>query len=142
MPKRKATSGAPAEAGPVAVPLPSQETAKSPSAIRFPVLVISSFLLSFAGHHFASNFTEGDLAAVSRSTNEWSHIAGFLGGRVVELGLGWWGQYDGRSLEASGFRAELTIRRRRYGIFDIALTLAILPASQDLLWYPPHDYPQ
>ena len=135
MVKRRVAASAPADgvAKPVAVPIPSENAAGRPSAIRFPILVISSFALSWAAHELSSNFAEGDLAAVSRSTNEWAHIAGYLGGRVVELGLGWWGRYDGMLLRTQGYYGRLIISRRRHGILDVALTHALLPAPQDFL---------
>lgn len=96
MPKRKVATSAPTEVKPVAVPLPAQTVSGSPSTFRFIILVLSSFALSVAARTFSSYFVEGDLAGVTRTIDDWPQISGFLGGRAVELALGWWGKYDGR----------------------------------------------
>ena len=98
MPKRKAVTSAPTEVAPVEVPPPAQSKTQKPSAIRFIVLVLSSFALSVAARTFSSYFVEGDLAGVTRTVDDWPQISGFLGGRAVELALGWWGQYDGMAI--------------------------------------------
>ena len=98
MPKRKAAASAPTEIEPTAVPLPAQTTSENPSTLRYLVLVFSSFALSVAARTFSSYFVEGDLASVTRTIDDWPQISGFLGGRAVELALGWWGRYDGKAM--------------------------------------------
>lgn len=96
MPKRKqspAVSSAPA----VSVPANLQSSKRS-LAFRFPVLVAVSLSLSSLLYSFASGFTAGDLSSVSRSPSDWWEIAGLLGWKTAELGVGWWGDYDGKPL--------------------------------------------
>ncbi|KAL8796769.1 MAG: hypothetical protein Q9195_000852 [Heterodermia aff. obscurata] len=98
MPKRKAAASAPTETEPKVIPLPAQTTPENPSTLRYLILVFSSFALSVAARTFSSYFVEGDLASVTRTIDDWPQISGFLGGRAVELALGWWGRYDGRAM--------------------------------------------
>ena len=98
MPKRKAAASAPTEIEPTVVPLPAQTISENSSTLRYLILVLSSFALSVAARTFSSYFVEGDLASVTRTIDDWPQISGFLGGRAVELALGWWGRYDGRAM--------------------------------------------
>lgn len=69
-------------------------TSKLPAAMRFPLLVMLSLSLSSLLYSFSSDYMAGDLATVSRSLNKWSEVAELIGWRTVELGIGWWGEYD------------------------------------------------
>ena len=69
-------------------------TSKLPVALRFPLLVILSLSLSSLLYSVASDYTAGDLATVSRSLNKWSEVGELIGWRTVELGIGWWAEYD------------------------------------------------
>jgi hypothetical protein len=47
---------------------------KLPRPLRFPLLVILSLSLSSLLYSFAAQYTAGELAAVSRSLNEWWEV--------------------------------------------------------------------
>ena len=66
-----------------------------PSAIRFPVLVLISLVISSAGFSALSPFLAGDLSSVSGRVEEWWQIVGVIGWKATELAVGWWGEYDG-----------------------------------------------
>lgn len=86
-----------ANASAEAVPVPPlQQPSKIPNALRFPILVITSMALSSALYTGASQLGTGDLATVMKRRDQWWEIFGLLGWKAVELGIGWWGQYDGR----------------------------------------------
>lgn len=93
MPSRKDMSH-----GAVAIPRsPSVAPSSSlPGSLRFPLLVILSLTLSASLYTFAADFSVGELAGISRSLNEWWEVVGLLGWRTTELGIGWWGEYDGQ----------------------------------------------
>lgn len=93
MVRRKQMAEASAEAVPVP---PLQQPSKIPNALRFPILVLMSMALSSALYAGASNFGTGDLATVMRRRDQWWEITGLLAWKAVELGIGWWGEYDGR----------------------------------------------
>lgn len=85
--------------GEVAVPEqpPPVPTSQLPSPLRFPLLVTLSLSLSSLLYSFSSDYTAGDLATVSRSLNEWSEVVGLIAWRTIELGIGWWGEFDSES---------------------------------------------
>ncbi|KAL9028519.1 MAG: hypothetical protein Q9196_003127 [Gyalolechia fulgens] len=56
-------------------------------------MVVSSALYSVA-----SQYGTGDLATVTQRRDEWWEIAGLLTLKATELGIGWWGEYDGWDL--------------------------------------------
>jgi hypothetical protein len=58
-------------------------------------LSLSSFLYSLA-----APVIESDLASVSRRTEGWGELLALFGWKTFELGLGWWGGYDGYDLAA------------------------------------------
>jgi len=76
-------------------------TSQLPAALRFPLLVTLSLTLSSLLYSFSSDFTAGDLATVSRSLNKWSEVGGLLAWKTIELGVGWWGEYDSKTFNAS-----------------------------------------
>ena len=80
-----------------ASPPPVAQQSMIPTQLRFPLVVISNLALSALCYSFSSEFAAGDLSSVSRSINEWSQVGGLLFCRVLELALGWWGNYDSMS---------------------------------------------
>jgi hypothetical protein len=68
-----------------------------PNWLRFPLLVITSFSFSTVLLGLTSRFMRGELKAISRSLNEDWQVAAGLGWRVVELAVGWFGEYDGKT---------------------------------------------
>jgi len=62
--------------------------------------VILSLTLSSLLYSFVAEYTEGDLASVSRSLGAWWEVGALVGWRTFELGLGWFGDYDGYDLAA------------------------------------------
>lgn len=65
---------------------------------KFPLCVLLSLTISAACFSFMANFSSvnRDLAAVSRSLNaDWA-VTSVLALRIVELAVGWLGDYDGK----------------------------------------------
>ncbi|KAI4177094.1 MAG: hypothetical protein LQ343_000576 [Gyalolechia ehrenbergii] len=54
--------------------------------------------VSSALYSVASQYGTGDLATVMQRRDEWWEIAGLLAWKATELGIGWWGEYDGWDL--------------------------------------------
>lgn len=78
--------------------LPSR-TSKIPGPLRFPALVTLSLVLSSVLYSIAARYLfVGDLGSVSRRLTEWWEVIGLVGWRAVELGIGWWSNYDGEIL--------------------------------------------
>ena len=67
--------------------------------LRFPLAVLLNLTISALLYSVTSDFRAGDLSSVSRSVNEWWEVAGLLGGKIVELAIGWYGDYDRKSLK-------------------------------------------
>lgn len=65
-----------------------------PAELRFPLLVVFTFGLSSFLYTLASPYTRGDLSTVSGYRDAWWEVAGLLGWRVAELGVGWWAGFD------------------------------------------------
>jgi hypothetical protein len=81
-------------AGTAPAPLPAS---KLPTAMRFPLLVILSLALTTLGNLFLSGSTGIELASLSRSLNEPWQAGAALGWRIVELAVGWFFGFDGKS---------------------------------------------
>ncbi|KAG4432594.1 hypothetical protein IFR05_011919 [Cadophora sp. M221] len=71
---------------------------KIPAVLRFPLVVTLSLTLSALLYSFAADYTSGDLARVSRTLDQWRQVGVLVGWRTFELGLGWFGNYDGYDL--------------------------------------------
>ena len=80
---------------PATVPAASPAAnSKLPAYARFPILVIFSLTISSFLYSLVSPFTTGDLATVSKSRDKWWEIAGLLGWKATQLGIGWYGGFD------------------------------------------------
>ncbi|KAF4627428.1 hypothetical protein G7Y89_g10727 [Cudoniella acicularis] len=75
---------------------------KLPPFLRFPLLVVLSLSLSSLLYSLNAVYgtTEKDLAGVSRRLESWWEVGALVGWRTFELGLGWFGDYDGYDLAA------------------------------------------
>jgi len=106
-PRKQLANGA--TSVPVATSEPILPTSKLPAELRFPLVLALNLSLSALLYSFASEFTAGDLSSVSRSINTWWEIGTLVAFRVVELAVGWWGEYDGESVPVGNSLAhELT----------------------------------
>ena len=74
---------------------PPIPTSKIPSPLRFPLAIILNMSLSSLLYTIAAEFTAGDLASVSRSVNDWPQIFGLVACKILELGVSWFGGFDG-----------------------------------------------
>jgi len=79
---------------------PQIRASKLPAFLRFPLLVLLSLTISSLLYSFVAGYTEGDLASVSRSLDQWYEVGALVGWRTFELGLGWFSDYDGYDLAA------------------------------------------
>ncbi|KAK5165897.1 uncharacterized protein LTR77_008821 [Saxophila tyrrhenica] len=86
----------PMDSPPHLTPAPPRTYAASrlPSAVRFPLLVMLSFSLSTLIHTFTAEWSGLQLATASRKLDDPLQIAGVLGWKVVQLGVGWVAGYD------------------------------------------------
>lgn len=73
----------------------SMRSTALPAALRFPSLVLLSLMLSSALYSIASQYIAGDLGSVSRRLSNWWEVFGLIAWRAIELGIGWWSDYDG-----------------------------------------------
>jgi hypothetical protein len=81
---------------PKSVPAPvSQRKSQIPKPLQFPLVVVLSLALSSLLFSLIAEFTTGDLASISKHSESWAEIAGLLGWKVIELGVYWFGGYDG-----------------------------------------------
>lgn len=129
---------------PMQTPQPAL-TAKVPTVLRFPLLVLFSLTLSSVLYTAASSFTAGDLSSVSRSIDDWWQVAGLIGWKTTELAVGWWGEYDS---EHSKNRCNQVVRsligscRCGFSIVDSTVTRAPPVSSHNLLWNQTDDNDQ
>lgn len=75
-------------------PLPSS---KLPPVMRFPLYCTISLSLAALLHTFVTDVTGYELHTVSRSFDDNWRIAATVISRVLELAVGWYGNYDGTS---------------------------------------------
>ncbi|KAL2074779.1 hypothetical protein VTL71DRAFT_8558 [Oculimacula yallundae] len=69
-----------------------------PAVLRFPLVVTLSLVLSTLLYSVAAEYSSGDLARVSRTGEQEWYLIVLMGWRTFELGLGWFGDYDGYDL--------------------------------------------
>ncbi|KAL8803536.1 MAG: hypothetical protein Q9182_003137 [Xanthomendoza sp. 2 TL-2023] len=113
-----------ADTAPEAVPIPPlKQPSKLPNVLRFPTLVITSMIVSLAMYSFTSQFGAGDLAGVNRRLDEWWEIFGLLAWKATELGIGWWGEYDGHDL------ASLTMLSHMPYLYLLTTFYAVRPTT-------------
>jgi hypothetical protein len=55
---------------------------KLPAFLRFPLLVLLSLTLSSLLYSFVAEYTEGDLASVSRTLQRWEDVGALVGWRT------------------------------------------------------------
>ncbi|KAI9833046.1 MAG: hypothetical protein M1819_003879 [Sarea resinae] len=120
MPPKKSQSRLAEATGSTPAPLPAS---KLPAPLRFPLLVVFSLTLSSLLYTFAADFTAGELASVSRKLDGWGEIFGLIGWRVVELGTGWWFEYDGVDL------ASLTLLSHLPPLYLLTTFYSVRPAT-------------
>lgn len=72
---------------------------KIPTPLRFPLLVLLSLTLSSLLYSFTAEYVAADLAGVSSTLDQWE-MGGLVAWRIIELGIGWFGGYDGYDLAA------------------------------------------
>ncbi|KZF22224.1 hypothetical protein L228DRAFT_148793 [Xylona heveae TC161] len=71
---------------------------KLPTYLRFPLLVLLNLTLSTLLYSLAADHIAGELAGVSRSVNKWGEVIGLIAWRSIELGCGWFFNFDGVDL--------------------------------------------
>ncbi|MCJ1366581.1 hypothetical protein MMC16_005710 [Acarospora aff. strigata] len=130
MVRRKEMSNGTVAVGSAPAPLPAS---KLPAALRFPLLVTLSLSLSSLLYSFSSDYTAGDLATVSRSLNKWSEVAELIGWRTVELGIGWWGEYDSYDLASLTLLSHLPTLYLLRTFYSIHPTTVLTSLAIDLL---------
>ncbi|SMY24438.1 unnamed protein product [Zymoseptoria tritici ST99CH_1A5] len=70
------------------------EDSRFPVAVRFPLVVLSTFILSAVLNSVAAEYTGPELAAVSRNLTEGWQVGGLVGLKLAELVVVWYICYD------------------------------------------------
>jgi hypothetical protein len=65
-----------------------------PEAAQFPLAAALSFAAASMGYSLLNEFTNHQLAAVTRTQDTWGELAALSGWRLFELALGWYGHLD------------------------------------------------
>ncbi|KAI0202219.1 hypothetical protein F4808DRAFT_83077 [Astrocystis sublimbata] len=86
--------------GPTVQRRESAPRSKLPTPVQFPLVAILSLVISELGYSVLWPFTQGVLATHARLPGTWSEVAAIMGWRLFELGLGWFGDYDGYDITA------------------------------------------
>ncbi|PKS06840.1 hypothetical protein jhhlp_006916 [Lomentospora prolificans] len=76
------------------------QVTKLPTPLQFPIVTVLSLALSSLGYALLGAVTQGDLAAVARSTDDLQDVAILTGWRILVLGIGWFGKLDSYDLAA------------------------------------------
>ncbi|MCJ1313207.1 hypothetical protein MMC25_006884 [Agyrium rufum] len=96
---------------------------KIPQPLRFPTAALMSLFLSVVLYSATSDFRAGDLASVSKRRENWVEIMGFLGCKIAELAVGWWGGYDSIDL------ASLTLLSHMPRLYLLTTFYGIRPST-------------
>lgn len=92
-PRREIARSEPAVITNGVAPLPIRAS-RLPRHLRFPLLIIISLSLNVAALSIVADGLGYELGSVSRSRNEPWQVAAYLGWKVAELAVGWYGEYD------------------------------------------------
>ena len=84
-----------------------------PHSLRFPIAVLLNLTLSASLYSITSDFRAGDLSSVSRSVNQWWEVIGLLGGKIAELAIGWYGDFD-RKCYSLSYLVHFQIKSREF----------------------------
>ncbi|KAI9795185.1 MAG: hypothetical protein M1816_000207 [Peltula sp. TS41687] len=113
--------------------LPSRPS-KIPGPLRFPTLVTLSLVLSSALYSIAARYLFiGDLGSVSRRLTEWWEVGGLVGWKAVELGIGWWSDYDGVDLASLTLLSHLPPLYLLHKFYDIHPTTVMISLAIDMI---------
>lgn len=86
--------------------LPSATKAsKLPSELRFALVVLMSFSISALLYSVQGSVNDHELASISRRFEGWEGAAGVLGWKLIELGVSWFGGFDGEPEDFFTFSA-------------------------------------
>ncbi|KAF8864194.1 hypothetical protein BDZ45DRAFT_669757 [Acephala macrosclerotiorum] len=111
---------------------------KIPRALRFPLVVVLSTVLSAFLYSFTADYTVASFAGVSRRYEGWEDIGVVVASRALELGLGWFGNYDGYDLVALTLLSHgppLYLLKTFYEVKPVAIILSLIIDS--LTFYIP-----
>ncbi|RYP83235.1 hypothetical protein DL769_001431 [Monosporascus sp. CRB-8-3] len=93
------TSSSPSRS--LAKPKPSaSSSSKLPAPLRFPLVATLSLSLCALGYAIAYSYTDAVIAAFERPLETWTEVGLVFGWRILELALGWFGNYDSYDLAA------------------------------------------
>ncbi|KAG0646867.1 hypothetical protein D0Z07_6247 [Hyphodiscus hymeniophilus] len=98
---------------------------KLPAFLPFPLLVLLSLTLSSLLYSFVAEYMEGDLASVARKLDQWHEVGAMVGWRTFELGLGWFGGYDGYDLFALSLLSHGPPLYLLAAFYDVRLTTVL-----------------
>ncbi|KAB5570230.1 hypothetical protein GE09DRAFT_1055101 [Coniochaeta sp. 2T2.1] len=100
---------------------PRRRTSKIPASLQFPLIVLLSFSLSSLGYSFLNESTRGELATVTKAPESNFEVTLLAVWRILELGLGWFGNLDGYDL------ASLNVLSHGPSLFLVAAFYDISP---------------
>ncbi|KAI9824144.1 MAG: hypothetical protein M1826_007458 [Phylliscum demangeonii] len=113
--------------------LSSKTAALRPSSLHFPLLVLSSLALSSVLYTIAARYSDGELGGVSRRLTEWWEVAGLVGWKAVELGIGWWSNYDGIDLASLTLLSHLPPLYLLTSFYQVRPITAVISLAIDIL---------
>ncbi|CZR54376.1 uncharacterized protein PAC_04260 [Phialocephala subalpina] len=102
---------------------------KIPRVLRFPLIVVLSTVLSAFLYSFTADYTVANLAGVSRRHEGWEDIVVLVASRALELGLGWFGNYDSYDLTALTLLSHgppLYLLKTFYEVKPVAIILSLI----------------
>ncbi|TRX94509.1 hypothetical protein FHL15_004664 [Xylaria flabelliformis] len=116
----------------------STPRSKLPTPLQFPLVAILSLVISELGYSASWSFTQGVLATYARLPGTWTEVAAIMGWRLFELGLGWFGNYDGYDITALNLLSQGPALYLLYAHYETpALALLLTVVIETLATYIP-----
>ncbi|KAI1755423.1 hypothetical protein F4782DRAFT_488506 [Xylaria castorea] len=116
----------------------STPRSKLPTPLQFPLVAILSLVISELGYSVSWSFTQGVLATYARLPGTWTEVAAIMGWRLFELGLGWFGNYDGYDITALNLLSQGPALYLLYAHYETpALALLLTVVIETLATYIP-----
>ncbi|RYP63459.1 hypothetical protein DL771_009252 [Monosporascus sp. 5C6A] len=122
-----------------AKPKPSAaSSSKLPAPLQFPLVVTLSLSLCALGYAIAYSYTDAVIAAFERPLETWIEVGLVFGWRILELALGWFGNYDSYDLAAMNVLSHGPPLYLLYAFYEVpAAPLLLSLAIETLATYLP-----
>ncbi|KAJ9155086.1 glycogen debranching enzyme protein [Pleurostoma richardsiae] len=112
---------------------PAKPRPHLPKPLQFPLVAILSLSISSLGYSILNEYTEGELANISRTLDSWPEIALLALWRLFELALGWFARFDSFDLASLNLLSHGPTVFLMFTFYNVRRTTAIACLTIDIV---------